>query len=346
MADLSESNQWEPGIYQLETSDPVLGGPEGIDNKQAKQLANRTQWLKDQIQKILDGVTTVGKAAQLATARTLRFKGAATGSGTYDGSADTEITLALVDSGVVAGTYTKVTLNAKGIATGGSNPTALADYGVAFASQVEAETGADTNKPMSALRVFQAIGAKVIQATESALGIARIATQTAVNAGTDDTTVITPKKFSAGIAALVIQATEAITGIAKIGTQSQVNAGTDDQTIVTPKKLRLGFAISLGTNGYVVFPTWMLGLIIQWGVVNGVPVASSSLGATGPILDALFPIAFPTAALRVFGSMDFTTMSTTSAFAPGITIFSRSVIRVQNNYTASAGNISWWAVGY
>ncbi|HGG7818608.1 TPA: tail fiber protein [Neisseria meningitidis] len=35
-------------MYQLETSDPVMGGPDGIDNRQAKQLANRTLWLKKQ----------------------------------------------------------------------------------------------------------------------------------------------------------------------------------------------------------------------------------------------------------------------------------------------------------
>jgi hypothetical protein len=52
MADLPESNEWTGGIYQLETSDPVLGGPEGIDNLQAKQLANRTIWLKAQLEQL------------------------------------------------------------------------------------------------------------------------------------------------------------------------------------------------------------------------------------------------------------------------------------------------------
>lgn len=130
MADLPESNEWTAGIYQLETSDPVLGGPEGIDNQQAKQLANRTKWLKDQLQKLIDGVTAVGKATKLANARNLKFKGAASGSGSFDGSADTEITLALADSGVSAGSYTKVTINAKGLATGGSNPTSLEGSGI------------------------------------------------------------------------------------------------------------------------------------------------------------------------------------------------------------------------
>ncbi|EHE5101019.1 tail fiber protein [Salmonella enterica] len=50
MGKLTESEQWDEDIYQIETSDPVLGGPEGITNKPAKQLANRTQWLKKQLE--------------------------------------------------------------------------------------------------------------------------------------------------------------------------------------------------------------------------------------------------------------------------------------------------------
>ena len=42
MANVSETSTWEGGIYQIETSDPVLGGPNGIANVQAKQLAIRT----------------------------------------------------------------------------------------------------------------------------------------------------------------------------------------------------------------------------------------------------------------------------------------------------------------
>jgi len=46
MANLPETPTYETGIYQLETTDPVVGGPNGISNLQAKQLANRTAWLK------------------------------------------------------------------------------------------------------------------------------------------------------------------------------------------------------------------------------------------------------------------------------------------------------------
>lgn len=125
MANLPESQEWASGIYQLETSDPVVGGPDGVSNQQAKQLANRTSWLKKKIESFLDG------------------------------------------------------------------------SGIVFASQREAEKGADTSKPMSALRVFQAIGAKVVQATASTPGIAQIATHTMVRSGTDNRTMVTPQTLAA-----------------------------------------------------------------------------------------------------------------------------------------------------
>ena len=120
MADLPENIEWTAGIYQLETSDPVLGGPDGIDNLQAKQLANRSRWLKDQLDKIVSGSTSIGKAIKLATARTISVSGAATGSTSFDGSANANIALTLADSGAVAGSYPKVTINNKGLVVAGS----------------------------------------------------------------------------------------------------------------------------------------------------------------------------------------------------------------------------------
>ncbi|QMA20122.1 phage tail protein [Citrobacter sp. RHBSTW-00053] len=51
MANLPETPQWEEGVYQIEVSDPVLGGPDGISNRPAKQLASRTSYLKQQVEK-------------------------------------------------------------------------------------------------------------------------------------------------------------------------------------------------------------------------------------------------------------------------------------------------------
>ena len=44
MADLKETAIWE-SVRQLETSDPVMGGENGVSNTAPRQLANRTFWL-------------------------------------------------------------------------------------------------------------------------------------------------------------------------------------------------------------------------------------------------------------------------------------------------------------
>lgn len=49
MANLQESAKWEDGIYRIELTDPVVGGEDGIDNIQAKQLGNRTLYLKKKV---------------------------------------------------------------------------------------------------------------------------------------------------------------------------------------------------------------------------------------------------------------------------------------------------------
>ena len=46
MANLTEVSQWESVIRQIENGEAATGGANGLANVQAKQLANRTQWLK------------------------------------------------------------------------------------------------------------------------------------------------------------------------------------------------------------------------------------------------------------------------------------------------------------
>ncbi|EPB6913821.1 phage tail protein [Pseudomonas aeruginosa] len=63
-------------------------------------------------------------ATKLAVPRMLSFTGDATGGASFDGSANAAVALALANSGVTAGTYAKVTVNGKGLVTGGAQLTA------------------------------------------------------------------------------------------------------------------------------------------------------------------------------------------------------------------------------
>jgi hypothetical protein len=60
-------------------------------------------------------------ATKLATAVSIGLSGDATGSTMFDGSAGVTIPVTLANSGVTAGTYSKLTVNAKGIVTSASN---------------------------------------------------------------------------------------------------------------------------------------------------------------------------------------------------------------------------------
>lgn len=51
MANLKETAEWVNEIYQIEKTDPVVGGEGGISNRQAEQLANRTTYLKQELNK-------------------------------------------------------------------------------------------------------------------------------------------------------------------------------------------------------------------------------------------------------------------------------------------------------
>ncbi|WP_239364121.1 phage tail protein [Snodgrassella communis] len=90
MANLKETSFWEEGIYQWETSDPVLGGENGIDNVPTRQLANRTKWLKDNK---LDKSDTAANAELAKRANTAdRLSDARKVGGVeFDGSADIDL---------------------------------------------------------------------------------------------------------------------------------------------------------------------------------------------------------------------------------------------------------------
>lgn len=468
MADLPEKNEWTTGVYQLETSDPVLGGPEGIDNLQGKQLANRTRWLKDQIERIISGVTSIGVAFKLATARKISVTGAATGSATFDGSADVSIAITLADNGVIPGEYPKLVINAKGLVIGGGGllasdvpaldwskittgkPATLDGYGIAdaynktgidwllkakaplespaftglvsvptaplgsnnalaantefvaraIAELIKQAPGAlDTlaelaaamgNDPNFATTITNLLAQKANKGTTlaaygiaDALKVGSVSRQQPVLAApwpgetlsdaafqireaqevaeTQNSDAYAPgfsfywKGRSAG--KLIMDALGNLKWggkpvlIGRYATFDELNSGGSDDTVVTPFKLRWGFSFLMGSTGYIQFPPWLGGFLVQWGVASDVPKASTAVGAAGPTRDVILPIAFTADVFRVFATMNFATMAATatgaasSAGTPGAIAISRSVIRVQNNYSGSDGEISWLAIG-
>lgn len=420
MADLPEVAEWTPGIYQFETSDPVLGGPEGIDNRPSKQLANRTAWLKQRIASLETGDTVVGKAGVLAEARTIAITGDASWSVSFSGGGNVTAALTLANSGVAAGAYGKVSVNAKGLVVAGSalgaadipnldwskittgKPSTLAGYGISDAQPLDSDLTALASLVTLGLYANTGVGTAAARSIASGAGISvsngdgvagnptialsvsgiaagtytkltadqygrvtagsslsaadipaldwskvttgkpdtlagygiTVADQTQAEAGTDNTKPMTPLRVFQAIAKVVTQATEAALGWAKVATQAQVNAGALDDVIVTPKKLRAGFSVLLASVGYIAFPSWMGGLILQWG--NG-PVAS----ATSDVA-VTFPLAFPSNIYLFMPVHGYTAGSGSIAYMCGA---ASSLTQGTVRSTSSSLGFYWIAIG-
>lgn len=110
------------------------------------------------------------------------------------------------------------------------------------------------------------------------------ATQEEAEAGENGTRKMTPRRVFQALRSALANATETLHGTLRIGTQVEVTEGALDAVAVTPKTLRFGFAVSLTTNGYLIFPKWLLGIHLQW-------IRGTNAG------DYSWPVEFPTACL-------------------------------------------------
>lgn len=94
----------------------------------------------------IDKATSADTAKKLETPRAIKFSGAVVeNSKTFDGSGDVEYVLVLANSGVSAGTYTKVTVNAKGIITSATTLTAADIPALTLSKITDAGTAASKN---------------------------------------------------------------------------------------------------------------------------------------------------------------------------------------------------------
>lgn len=224
MANLPETPDYPAGIYQLETSDPVLGGPGGISNRQAEQLGNRTAWLKAKVDSFIDGAVAVLKATKLATARTLSVSGAASGSASFDGSANANIVLTLADSGVGAGTYRSVNVDAKGRVTGGSNPTTLGGYGITDAQPL--------NENLTALAAINSVGFYVSNGAGTAL-VRSLASGTGISIN-----------YPNGASGNPVITNTGVTSVTGTANQVQVSASTGGVVFSLPQSIHAGATVN------------------------------------------------------------------------------------------------------
>lgn len=132
------------------------------------------------------------------------------------------------------------------------------------------------------------------------------------------------------ITAAATQATEAVAGGARVATQAQVDAGTDDTAYITPKKLRNGFSILLSSTGFIAFPTWMGGLIFQWGILTTV----------NGTVTATFPLAYVYGAYMVTGHEAGTSISQTSHIR--LDTISTTTFQLVSN---AANSFTWFSIG-
>lgn len=111
-------------------------------------------------------------AAKLATARTISLAGDATGSVSFDGSANAPITVVLANTGVAAGTYTKLTIDAKGRVLSATQQTAADIPNLTLSKITDAGTAASKNTGTAAGNVpILGSGGKLDTAVLPALAI-------------------------------------------------------------------------------------------------------------------------------------------------------------------------------
>lgn len=195
---------------------------------------------------------------------------------------------------------------------------------VELATAAEVQTGTDTT------RAITPAGLVSLTASATRSGLIELATNAEVQAGADTVRAVTP----AGLASLA--ATETRAGVASVATTTEVSSGVVDTKFVSPLKLIGGMSSSFASNGFIKLPSWMGGLIFQWGTVN---CAANSL--TTVTLPIAFPSGFPILLLQ---PKDDTADVNNNPFSNGLPI-SLTQFRVRMYYT-SALNISWFALGY
>jgi phage-related tail fiber protein len=231
-----------------------------------------------------------------------------------------------VDSALSSKADKGTTLAAYGI----SDAYTKTEAGQSFASKSTTLAGYNIGDAYTKTQVDSALSSKADKGTTlAAYGIGDAYTQSQLN-------ILLDGKATKGAA------TEVFAGTAAVATQTQTNSGTDNATIVTPRKLRAGFLSSFTENGFIAFPTWLGGLIIQWG--------RTAVLADGSATNVSLPFTFPSTTLQMWTSLYGSVSGDSAACRVSAGQFvSLSQINVSYNETNSAlggSAVAWLCVGF
>lgn len=265
MANLTEVVQFDAGVYQLETTDPVQGGANGVSNAPLKNLANRTAYLKKHINDLESGVFIPSAVATLASPA---FTGSPTAPTQSLGNNTTRIATTAFVQGTVGGRLAKsvaggvnVTLTAveagnailefTGALTANiavivpTSPTAQwivkNSTSGAFTLTVKTAAGSGVVVTQGKTEAVYTDGTNVLVCHDDYADIALTGVPTAPTAttGTNTTQVASTAFVIAQVASSVPSASETVAGRVELATAAETTTGTDSTRAVHPAGLKV-----------------------------------------------------------------------------------------------------------
>jgi len=308
MAALNELEQFDAEVFRIETDTVWKGGEEGNANKQGKALANRTGWLKAQVEALGNGkqpldATLTALAALAIVADRMIYS---TGPDTFALTPLSAFIRTLLDDPDAAtaratlGAISQAQLDAAIAALVDSSPAALDTL-----NELASALGDDAN--FATTMTNQLAGKQPLNTDLTAIsGLVSAANKMLYATGPGTWGLSTLTAFARSL----LDDADAATARTTLGA--------------------IGATYSLGPNGYIIFPAWFAGgLVIQWG--SGSPAAGGE--------NYLLPVAFPTAFWHVL------TTSKGSAEAVNTIGNTTSTTQVFLESTVASSSVSYLAFG-
>ncbi len=287
MGNLNETEKWEENIYQLETSDPVLGGADGISNRAPRQLANRTKWLKkkteEAAQSLAEHVRSRNHPDATLTAKGFTQLSSATNSTSETQAATPKAVKAAYDlaAGKAPVSHTHPWSQITGVPA--ASLTAKGTVQLSSATDSQSETEAATPKAVK-IAYDLARGKYTAQdATTTRKGIVQLSSATN---STSETQAATPKAVKAAYDLAAGKAPVShthpwsqITGVPAASLTAkgtvQLSSATDSQSeteAATPKAVKAAYDLAAGKAP--------VSHTHPWSQITGVPAASLTAKGT------------------------------------------------------------------